>query len=69
MEREDCYSYVRRNYGVPATVGARVRVKGREGALARRMSGDQYVYITFDGDKKWTGPFHPTDGIEYLDAR
>ena len=56
---------MRRYYGVPAFIGARVSVKGRSGVLARRASGDQYVYILFEGDKRATGPYHPTDGIDY----
>lgn len=62
---EDCYDYVRRYYGVPAYIGVRVRVRNREGVLVNRGPSDQYVYIRFDGDKRVTGPFHPTDGIEY----
>lgn len=62
----DCYDYVRRTYGVPAYIGVRVRVRGREGVLVNQKPGDQYVYILFDGEQKWQGPYHPTDGIEYL---
>lgn len=65
MEKRDCYSYVRRYYGVPAYPGVHVRVVGREGVLVRRRTEDQYVYIRFDGETKVTGPYHPTDGIEY----
>jgi hypothetical protein len=64
--RPDCYDYVRNYYGVPAFIGKRVKVNGREGVLARRASGDQYVYITFDGERGAKGPYHPEDGIEYL---
>lgn len=66
MEETDCYAYVRKYYGIPAYVGMRVRVKEREGVLTRRRASDQYVYIRWDGDKHITGPYHPTDGIEYL---
>lgn len=61
----DCYDYVRRYYGVPAFIGARVSVGGRTGVLAARRRTDQYVYIRFDGDQKATGPWHPMDGIAY----
>jgi len=59
------YGYVRNYYGVPAYVGVRVRVKGREGVLVDPRRDDQYVYIRFDGERKASGPYHPTDGIEY----
>ena len=61
----DCYDYVRTYYNVPAYVGVRVRLKDREGVLVKSR-GDQYVYALFDGDRRPTGPIHPTDGIEYL---
>ncbi len=61
----DCYDYVRRHYGVPAYVGARVRIENREGVLVRSTTG-QYVEVRFDGERRVTGPYHPTDGIEYL---
>lgn len=64
----DCYAYVRNYYKVPAYVGVRVRVNGRDGVLTRRRCGDQYVYIRFDGETRPTGPFHPTDGIDYRPA-
>lgn len=61
----DCYEYVRNCYHVPAYVGVRVTVKGREGVLVAPRSPDQYVYILFDGDTRVTGPFHPDDSIRY----
>lgn len=60
------YSYVRRYYGVPAYVGVRVRVNGRDGELVDPRRDDQYVYVLFDGERKASGPWHPTDRIEYL---
>ena len=63
--KPDCYEYVRRYYKVPAYVGVRVKVRDREGVLVKSRCPDQYVYVLFDGDKRMTGPFHPTDGIEY----
>lgn len=62
----DCYDYVRRCYHVPAYVGVRVKVKDREGVLVAPRSSDQYVHIRFNGETRVTGPFHPTDGVEYL---
>lgn len=58
------FDYIRNYYKVPAEEGRRVRYKGREGVIV--SSEGQYVNIHFDGDKKRIGPFHPTDGIEYL---
>ena len=63
----DCYDYVRNYYKVPAYIGARVRVSGREGVLVDHHPSDQYLWIKFDGDKKPRGPYHPKDGIEFLD--
>lgn len=65
----DCYEYVRNYYQVPAFIGARVRVRDREGVLVNHRPSDQYVYILLDGDTKARGPYHPTDGIEYLGVR
>lgn len=70
-DRPDCYDYVRRYYRVPAYIGMRVRLYDSrrdelvEGVLVKSR-GDQYVYILLDGDTKARGPYHPTDGIEYL---
>lgn len=66
MRDDTPYSYVRNYYNVPAYVGVRVRVKGKDGTLVKPRRDDQYVYIQFDGDRKACGPWHPTDGIEYL---
>ena len=62
--KPDCYEYVRRWYGVPAYIGVRVKAQGRDGVLVKARDG-QYVDILFDDDKRASGPFHPTDGIEY----
>jgi hypothetical protein len=62
MKRDaDRYEYVRNYYGVPAYVGVKVTVNGRTGVIVQPRAADQYVYILFDGDKRMTGPFHPTD--------
>lgn len=62
----DCYDYVRTYYGVPAFIGRLVRVKDKEGVLVNKPGAGQYIYIKFAGDKRASGPFHPTDGIDYL---
>lgn len=62
----DCYDYVRRTYRVPAYIGMRVRYAGREGVLVKPRCSDQYVHVLWDGDPSTKGPYHPTDGIEYL---
>lgn len=64
-DQPDCYDYVRRFYGVPAYIGVRVSVRGRDGALVNHRPSDQYVYIRFDGDRRVSGPYHPTDEITY----
>lgn len=61
----DCYDYVRKMYGVPAYIGARVRYNDREGVIMRARTDLHYVHIRFDGTK-FTVPCHPTDEIEYL---
>lgn len=58
------FDYIRNYYKVPAEEGRRVRYKGREGVIVD--TNGHYIDIHFDGDKKRIGPFHPTDGIEYL---
>lgn len=64
----DCYDYVRRYYHVPAYIGARVTASGRAGVLVDHRPSDQYVYVRFDGDRRETGPIHPTD-VTYVEAR
>jgi len=61
----DCYDYVRRYYNVPAYIGVRVRVGGKEGVIVDAKGSQQYVHIRLDGQKH-ANPYHPTDGIEYL---
>jgi hypothetical protein len=61
------YTYARTYYNVPAYVGVRVRMDGRDGELVVPPRRDRNVYIRFDGEVKIWGPFHPTSsGIEYL---
>lgn len=64
-QREDCCAYIRNYYGVPAYVGVRVRVRGREGVIVQAKHSQHYVHIRFDGDRK-SDIYHPTDGVEYL---
>jgi len=63
----DCYDYVRRYYAVPAYIGKRVRVGGKEGVIVKANGSQQYVHIRLD-DAKHANPYHPTDGIEYLES-
>ena len=58
------FDYIQQYYKVPAETGRRVRYKDKEGVITRSLN--QYIEIHFDGDKKPSGPFHPTDGITYL---
>lgn len=61
--------YIRNHYGVPAKIGARVKYtyKGEKMGTITSAQGS-HLMIRFDGDKKPTGPFHPTWEIEYLDG-
>ena len=65
MSKPDSYDYVRRYYGVPAYVGVRVSYLDKQGVIVAPRHGGQYVDIHFDGDKRPSGPYHPTDGIVY----
>jgi hypothetical protein len=70
MRTPDPFEYIRNYYGVPAKKGQRVETE-HNGKLKRgTISGahGQYIKITFDGEKKPAGVFHPTDGIRYLTA-
>lgn len=64
----DPFTYIRDYYKVPARKGQRVETthKGqlRQGTITGAHM--QYIKITFDGDTKPAGNFHPTDGIKYL---
>lgn len=68
MTKPDCYDYVRRYYGVPAKVGQRVKAYGKEGVLTRKQGSQQYIWIRIVATGRVEGPYHPTDGIEYLGA-
>ena len=62
--------YIRKHYGVPARRGQRVVYRQKDlekaGVITSGSSSGAYINIRFDGEKKPTGPFHPTDGIEYV---
>ena len=61
----DCYDYVRRYYGVPAYIGVRVIVGGRDGVIVPAKHLQHYVHIKLDGERR-SGIYHPTDGVEYV---
>lgn len=71
LPKPDCYDYVRLYYRVPAYIGVRVKLRnGREGVLVQGPGrGDQYLHVRFEGETRVSGPYHPTDGIEYLVVR
>ena len=60
---------IRRNYGVPAKRGGRVRYTGgREPAFGSiRSARGAHLYIHLDGAKR-PQTFHPTWELEYLDG-
>lgn len=60
------FNYVRSYYGVPACYGRRVLAYGESGVIAKDMGN--YIGILLDKDvPNNINPYHPTDGIEYLD--
>lgn len=66
--KPDCYDYVRKTYGVPAFIGARVRFSGkREGVIVSARTDLHYIHVRLDG-QKFSVPAHPTSDVEYLTA-
>lgn len=57
------YDYVRERYHVPAEKGRRVRAYGKPGTIISAFG--HHIGIRLDGEK-YTGRYHPVDGIEYL---
>jgi hypothetical protein len=57
----DCYDYVRSYYGVPAYIGARVRIDGREGVLVRSTSGHWALTPSRASSTSSTHPRRPHD--------
>jgi hypothetical protein len=65
MRTQQPLEYVRSYYGVPAEIGRRVRVYGKEGIIAEDRGN--YIGVTLDTDKpNHVSNYHPTDGVEYL---
>lgn len=64
MAAEHNYEYFRRQYGVPARRGARVRFNGRIGKVVGTRG--PYLLLKFD-DEKRTKIFHPTWDVEWLE--
>lgn len=60
MKNTDCYDYVRRNYGVPAYIGVRVRDGKHEGVIVAAKSDLHYVHVVLDG-ATYAVPSHPKD--------
>lgn len=58
--------YVREYYNVPAEIGRRVRISGKEGIIAEDRGN--YIGVNLDDQKPgMIHNYHPTDGVEYLD--
>ena len=58
--------YVREYYKVPAEIGRRVIVAGKEGVIVGGVG--PYVNVLFDKDNPGSaGPCHPMWKVEYLD--
>lgn len=68
MRNHDPFEYIRNYYRVPAYRGSRVEVEHNGKLKQGTITGahNQYIKITFDGEKKPAGVFHPTDGIKYI---
>lgn len=68
MRNPDPFEYIRNYYRVPASRGQRVEVEHNGKLKQGTITGahNQYIKITFDGEKKPAGVFHPTDGVRYL---
>ena len=63
-------AYIRKQYGVPAKRGARVRLAYREddvrtGTIVK--SRGRYLRVRLDGERD-ARTFHPTCGVEYIDG-
>ena len=62
----DNFDYIRNYYGVPASLGGRVRYNHREPILGTITgTSGPHILIKLDGER-FSKPYHPTDGIEYL---
>jgi hypothetical protein len=61
--------YIRRQYGVPAKRGARVRYTGGLSPAEGRITSARgpHIRVRLDGEKR-SDVYHPTWKIEYLDA-
>lgn len=59
--------YIRRHYGVPAEIGRRVRINGRDGVIAEDLMDHPYIGVLMDDDPPHRiGTYHPTHMVEYL---
>lgn len=70
QENRDNLARIRQHYGVPASIGGRVRFRGnlatQEGTIQGVSAGGDYLDVLLDGQKQ-TRPFHPTWKLQYLD--
>lgn len=57
--------YIRNYYGVPAKKGGRVNAYGKPGTITGARHA--HLLIKLDGEQQSARPYHPTDGIEYLE--
>lgn len=57
--------YVKNYYQVPACIGRRVEVDGKQGVIAKDLG--HYIGVNFDNDKAGAIlPCHPTWKVKYL---
>jgi hypothetical protein len=58
--------YILEYYGVPAEINRRVIVYGKPGIIVG--ASGPHIRVNLDDDPPGRdGPYHPTDGVEYLD--
>ena len=58
--------YIQKHYAVPACIGRRVIAYGKPGVIAQDRG--HHLGILLDSDRPGhILPYHPVDGIEYLD--
>lgn len=61
----DAFAYINQYYHLSLKKGSGViDEKTKKHGQVDRADG-QYIYIRWDGNSKATGPYHPTDGLEY----
>ena len=61
----DCYHYIRNYYSVPAYIGVRVKIRGKDGMIVHAKHSQHYLHVLMDGEKR-SDVYHPTDSVQYV---